>query len=176
MDAITAMSDSGPAYVFHLLEAFSAAGTAVGRPPDLAMTLVKQTVFGASKLALAPDADRAVLREQVTGPNGTTAATLSVLMNPENGLLFFCGAPLRRLGCAHGNWVSGSRQEDNATRLPDTPVLLNVAEPCCIHEMIYLSERSLDACLIRGRCTDPLFDRTPDRPSLTSPPPARLSN
>ncbi|KQU88157.1 pyrroline-5-carboxylate reductase [Ensifer sp. T173] len=86
MDAVTAMSGSGPAYVFHLLEAFSAAGVAAGLPEDLAMTLAKQTVFGAAKLALASGADPAVLREQVTSAHGTTAAALSVLMNPEVGL------------------------------------------------------------------------------------------
>lgn len=85
MDAVTAVSGSGPAYVFHLLEAFIAAGISVGLPPELAVTLVKQTVFGAAKLALAPEADPTALREQVTSPNGTTAAALSVLMNPRDG-------------------------------------------------------------------------------------------
>ena len=85
MDAVTAVSGSGPAYIFHLLEAFSAAGVSVGLPPDLAMTLVKQTVFGAAKLALAPEADPTALREQVTSPNGTTAAALSVLMDSQDG-------------------------------------------------------------------------------------------
>lgn len=87
MDAVTAVSGSGPAYIFHLLEAFSAAGVAVGLPPDLAMMLVKQTVFGAAKLALASEADPTALREQVTSPNGTTAAALAVLMNSQDGFL-----------------------------------------------------------------------------------------
>ena len=86
MDAVTAMSGSGPAYVFHLLEAFSAAGISAGLPPDLAVTLAKQTVFGAAKLALGPEADPALLRQQVTSPNGTTVAALTLLMNPVDGL------------------------------------------------------------------------------------------
>jgi len=86
MDAVTAVSGSGPAYVFHLIEAFSAAGISVGLPSDLAVLLAKQTVFGAAKLALAPETNPAVLRTQVTSPNGTTAAALSVLMNPQGGL------------------------------------------------------------------------------------------
>lgn len=86
MDAVTAISGSGPAYIFHLLEAFCAAGVSLGLPPDLAMTLVKQTVFGAAKLALAPEADPTALREQVTSPNGTTAAALLALMDPRDGL------------------------------------------------------------------------------------------
>ncbi|MGE0279118.1 MAG: pyrroline-5-carboxylate reductase [Rhizobiaceae bacterium] len=86
MDAVTAVSGSGPAYVFHLIEAFSAAGISIGLPPDLAMMLAKQTVFGAAKLALTPEADPAVLRAQVTSPNGTTAAALSVLMDLQDGL------------------------------------------------------------------------------------------
>ncbi|KSV64897.1 hypothetical protein N185_34485 [Sinorhizobium sp. GW3] len=87
MDAVTAVSGSGPAYVFHLLEAFAAGGVAAGLPPELAMTLVKQTVFGAAKLALAPEANPTVLREQVTSPNGTTAAALAVLMRSSDGFV-----------------------------------------------------------------------------------------
>jgi pyrroline-5-carboxylate reductase len=86
MDAVTAVSGSGPAYVFHLIEAFGAAGVAVGLPADIAMTLARQTVFGAAKMALAPDVDPAALRAQVTSPNGTTAAALSVLMDAQDGL------------------------------------------------------------------------------------------
>jgi pyrroline-5-carboxylate reductase len=86
MDAVTAVSGSGPAYVFLLLEAFAAAGISAGLPPELAMLLAKQTVFGAAKLALAQDANPTLLREQVTSPNGTTAAALAVLMRPSEGL------------------------------------------------------------------------------------------
>lgn len=91
MDAVTAVSGSGPAYVFYLLEAFSAAGASAGLPPELAMTLAKQTVFGAAKMAVDPNVDPSALRAQVTSPNGTTAAALSMLMDPDTGL-----APLMR--------------------------------------------------------------------------------
>jgi pyrroline-5-carboxylate reductase len=86
MDAVTAISGSGPAYVFYFLETFSAAARSMGLPDDLALTLAKQTVFGAAKMALEPDADPADLRVQVTSPNGTTAAALSVLMDVRHGL------------------------------------------------------------------------------------------
>lgn len=86
MDAVTAVSGSGPAYIFYLLEAFNVAGVAAGLPPDLAMTLAKQTLFGAAKMALDPQVDPSVLRAQVTSPNGTTAAALSVLMDADHGL------------------------------------------------------------------------------------------
>jgi len=80
MDAVTGLSGSGPAYVFHLVEAMAAAGEAAGLDPDLAMTLARQTVIGGGALLeaspLAPD----VLRQNVTSPGGTTAAALEVLM------------------------------------------------------------------------------------------------
>lgn len=85
MDAVTAVSGSGPAYVFHLIEALAAAGEAEGLPPDLAMRLARATVTGAGELAhRAPDS-AAELRIAVTSPGGTTAAALAVLMDPETG-------------------------------------------------------------------------------------------
>ncbi|MFT4165032.1 MAG: pyrroline-5-carboxylate reductase [Microlunatus sp.] len=86
MDAVTAVSGSGPAYIFHFLEALSAAGVSVGLPPKLSMTLAKQTVLGAAKMACSPDADPAILREQVTSPNGTTAAALDILMSDKENM------------------------------------------------------------------------------------------
>ncbi|WP_136651742.1 pyrroline-5-carboxylate reductase [Paracoccus aeridis] len=86
MDAVTAVSGSGPAYVFHLIEALAAAGRAEGLPRDLALDLARATVAGAGALAVAEDEDPAVLRENVTSPNGTTAAGLSVLMDEGGGL------------------------------------------------------------------------------------------
>jgi pyrroline-5-carboxylate reductase len=85
MDAVTAVSGSGPAYVFHLIETLAAAGTAQGLPKDMAMRLAKATVAGAG--ALAEDADEAPeqLRINVTSPGGTTAAALAVLMDADNG-------------------------------------------------------------------------------------------
>ena len=80
MDAVTGLSGSGPAYVFHLIEAMAAAGEAEGLAPDLAMALARGTVAGAGALAgrSAESAER--LRANVTSPGGTTAAGLEVLM------------------------------------------------------------------------------------------------
>jgi pyrroline-5-carboxylate reductase len=85
MDAVTAVSGSGPAYVFHLIEALAAAGVAEGLTPELAMRLAKATVGGAGELAERAEEDPSQLRVNVTSPNGTTAAALSVLMNNETG-------------------------------------------------------------------------------------------
>jgi pyrroline-5-carboxylate reductase len=86
MHAVTAVSGSGPAYVFHLIEALAAAGEAVGLPAELARRLARQTVAGSGELArLSPDAP-AKLRAAVTSPGGTTAAALQVLMAPGEGL------------------------------------------------------------------------------------------
>lgn len=85
MDAVTAVSGSGPAYVFHLIEALAAAGAAEGLPPALAMRLAKATVAGAGALAEASDEDPARLRINVTSPGGTTAAALKVLMDEGRG-------------------------------------------------------------------------------------------
>jgi pyrroline-5-carboxylate reductase len=85
MDAVTAVSGSGPAYVFHLIETLAAAGVAEGLPADMAMTLAKATVAGAGELALRAAEDPAQLRVNVTSPGGTTAAALAVLMDAETG-------------------------------------------------------------------------------------------
>ncbi len=85
MDAVTGVSGSGPAYVFHLIETLAAAGTAQGLPAELAMKLAKATVAGAGALAQADDADPSQLRINVTSPNGTTQAALEVLMDPGSG-------------------------------------------------------------------------------------------
>ena len=85
MDAVTAVSGSGPAYVFHLIETLAAAGAAEGLPADLAMKLAKATVGGAGQLAETAEEDPAQLRVNVTSPGGTTAAALNVLMDEETG-------------------------------------------------------------------------------------------
>ena len=85
MDAVTAVSGSGPAYVFLLIEALAAAGTRVGLAPDLALLLARATVAGAGELARQSPDSPARLRENVTSPGGTTRAALDVLMG-ENGL------------------------------------------------------------------------------------------
>mgnify|MGYP000945697760 FL=1 len=82
MDAVTALSGSGPAYIFHLIEILSEAGKSIGLPAALAQTLARQTVIGSAALAdKRSDIDAATLRQQVTSPGGTTAAALDVLMN-----------------------------------------------------------------------------------------------
>ncbi|MBM3606464.1 MAG: pyrroline-5-carboxylate reductase, partial [Alphaproteobacteria bacterium] len=86
MDAVTGLSGSGPAYVFHLIEALAAAGEAQGLSPALALELARVTVAGAGALAVDADEDPAVLRQNVTSPGGTTAAGLAVLMDPGTGL------------------------------------------------------------------------------------------
>lgn len=86
MDAVTALSGSGPAYVFHMIEAMAAAGEAQGLAPDLALALARATVAGAGALAVAGDEDPGRLRENVTSPGGTTAAGLAVLMDAARGL------------------------------------------------------------------------------------------
>lgn len=85
MDAVTAVSGSGPAYVFHLIEALAAAGEAEGLPAPLAMQLARATVTGAGELAHRAPETATQLRINVTSPAGTTAAALTVLMDPVTG-------------------------------------------------------------------------------------------
>lgn len=86
MDAVTAVSGSGPAYVFHLIEALAAAGVAQGLPEAMAMHLARATVTGAGELAHRAPETAAQLRINVTSPGGTTAAALAQLMDPASGL------------------------------------------------------------------------------------------
>jgi pyrroline-5-carboxylate reductase len=85
MDAVTAVSGSGPAYVFLLAEALAQAGVAAGLPKSLAEKLARETVAGSGELLHRSVLDAAALRANVTSPGGTTAAALDVLM-AENGL------------------------------------------------------------------------------------------
>lgn len=85
IDAVTGVSGSGPAYVFHLIETMAKAGETQGLPADMAMQLAKATVAGAGALAEAAAEDPAQLRVNVTSPGGTTAAALSVLMDEATG-------------------------------------------------------------------------------------------
>jgi len=80
MDAVTAVSGSGPAYVFLLAESLARAGAAAGLPADLAARLARATVAGAGELLHRSAFDAATLRQNVTSPGGTTAAALDVLM------------------------------------------------------------------------------------------------
>jgi pyrroline-5-carboxylate reductase len=94
LDAVTAVSGSGPAYVFLLAEALAQAGAAAGLPADLAERLARATVAGSGELLHRSPLDAATLRRNVTSPGGTTEAALGVLMD-EDGL-----APLMRQAVA----------------------------------------------------------------------------
>ncbi|MDG1171120.1 MAG: pyrroline-5-carboxylate reductase dimerization domain-containing protein, partial [Sulfitobacter sp.] len=85
IDAVTGVSGSGPAYVFHMIETMAAAGEAQCLPAELAMQLAKATVAGAGALAMQSDETPSELRVNVTSPNGTTQAALEVLMDAESG-------------------------------------------------------------------------------------------
>ena len=85
MDAVTAVSGSGPAYIFLLAEALTQAGAAAGLPAPLAQKLARETVAGSGELLHRSPLDAATLRENVTSPGGTTAAALAILMG-EDGL------------------------------------------------------------------------------------------
>jgi pyrroline-5-carboxylate reductase len=80
IDAVTAVSGSGPAYVFYLVECMAEAGRKLGLPADLAMRLARATVSGAGELLHQSPDTPSVLRKNVTSPGGTTAAALDVLM------------------------------------------------------------------------------------------------
>ncbi|MFQ5644042.1 MAG: pyrroline-5-carboxylate reductase [Thiogranum sp.] len=79
MDAVTALSGSGPAYIFLLIEALQESGTALGLDEKTARLLALQTAFGAAKMALESSEDAAILRRRVTSPGGTTEKALAVL-------------------------------------------------------------------------------------------------
>jgi pyrroline-5-carboxylate reductase len=83
LDPVTAVSGSGPAYVFLLVELLERAGVAEGIPPETARMLARQTIIGAGALLAASPEDAAALRVAVTSPKGTTQAALDVLMAPE---------------------------------------------------------------------------------------------
>jgi pyrroline-5-carboxylate reductase len=83
MDAVTAVSGSGPAYVFLLAEELARAGVEAGLPAELATKLARETVAGSGELLHRSEQDSATLRQNVTSPGGTTAAALDVLMGKD---------------------------------------------------------------------------------------------
>lgn len=85
IDAVTAVSGSGPAYVFHLIETMAAAGESQGLSAEMSLKLARATVAGAGALAMADDTSPAQLRINVTSPGGTTQAALEVLMDERSG-------------------------------------------------------------------------------------------
>ncbi len=95
IDAVTGVSGSGPAYVFHLIETLAAAGEAEGLDPAIAMQLAKATVSGAGALAMVAEESPEQLRINVTSPNGTTQAALEVLMDVENGFPALLGRAVK---------------------------------------------------------------------------------
>lgn len=94
MDAVTAVSGSGPAYFFWLVERMAEAGVAEGLAPKVAARLAKQTALGAAELMLRSDASPEELRRRVTSPNGTTEAAMEVLA--ERGAAEAWTAAIRR--------------------------------------------------------------------------------
>lgn len=98
IDAVTAISGSGPAYVFHLVEALQAGAQALGLAEETSRQLAVQTIIGAAAMLAEPNGEAAELRRNVTSPGGTTEAALDVLMG-ENGL----GELMRRATQAAAN-------------------------------------------------------------------------
>ena len=96
IDAVTAVSGSGPAYVFHLVECLAAAGKAAGLPADIAERLARATIEGAGELLHQSPLSPATLRQNVTSPAGTTAAGWSVLMGPLEPLVVETVAAAKR--------------------------------------------------------------------------------
>jgi pyrroline-5-carboxylate reductase len=89
LDAVTAVSGSGPAYVFHLVECLAAAGVQQGLPEDVANLLARRTIEGAGALLGQSASSPADLRASVTSPGGTTEAALEILMeNRRTEMLF----------------------------------------------------------------------------------------
>jgi pyrroline-5-carboxylate reductase len=95
MHAVTALSGSGPAYVFAMAEAMTSAGEKLGLPSDMAKKLALGTIAGAGRLMLESGTEPATLREQVTSPNGTTYAGLQVLQQTPEGLQDLIDATLK---------------------------------------------------------------------------------
>ncbi len=91
IDAVTAVSGSGPAYVFHLIETMAAAGEAEGLPADVACKLARATVCGAGELAFQSVDTAGTIADQRHLPGGTTAAALGVLVDADTGFRRCCG-------------------------------------------------------------------------------------
>jgi len=110
MDAVTAVSGSGPAYVFLLAECLAEAGTKAGLPTALASQLARETIIGASLLMRASPTPACDLRRQVTSPGGTTAAAIEVLDAPD-GLRQILGDAVRK--AAHRSRELGKATSQN---------------------------------------------------------------
>lgn len=108
LDAVTALSGSGPAYFFYVMEAMEGAAEKLGLPADVARLLTVQTAFGAAKLALEIEEDPRVLRERVTSPGGTTERAVQSLREGDLPALFE-----RALRAAHERSIELARQLEN---------------------------------------------------------------
>ena len=106
LTVVTGVSGSGPAYVFHMIEALAAAGEAEGLTPALAMQLARATVAGAGALAMESGESAEQLRINVTSPNGTTQAGLEVLMSDEAGLGELMGRTVAAAAARSREWGS----------------------------------------------------------------------
>ena len=95
MDAVTGLSGSGPAYVFHMVEAMAEAGVEAGLSAELAMSLARSTVAGSGALLKENNVPVSILRENVTSPGGTTAAALEVLMGTRGLTQLMCETVIR---------------------------------------------------------------------------------
>ncbi len=115
-DAVTAVSGSGPAYVFRFIEALAEAAEAAGLSADIALGLAVDTVAGAAELARATKTHPAVLREQVTSPNGTTAAGLRML--DGDGLLTSLLRTTVKAAADRSRALAAAAEEEAASRLP----------------------------------------------------------
>ena len=113
MDAVTAVSGSGPAYVFLLAEELARAGVEAGLPAELATKLARATVAGSGELLHRSELDAATLRQNVTSPGGTTAAALEVLM-AQDGF----GPLLTRAVAAATQAVEGTGEVVSFSRSP----------------------------------------------------------
>ena len=85
IDVVTAISGSGPAYIFNFAEILIGVGNDLGIPEEITKTIVLQTIVGAGLLAIDSNKSPSMLREDVTSPNGTTQAALNILMDKKNG-------------------------------------------------------------------------------------------
>jgi pyrroline-5-carboxylate reductase len=102
LDAVTAVSGSGPAYFFLLIEAMTAAGEKLGLPREIAEQLTLQTALGAARMAVASDVDAAELRRRVTSPAGTTEAAIKSFQ--ANGFEAMVEQALGAAATAPPNW------------------------------------------------------------------------
>ncbi|MDW8468162.1 MAG: pyrroline-5-carboxylate reductase [Burkholderiales bacterium] len=109
MDAVTAVSGSGPAYVFWLIEQLAAAGEALGLAAETARTLALETVLGAAKLAAQSGEPPELLRARVTSKGGTTEAALAVFDQERLGERFFAAV---RAACARGDELGRALDRD----------------------------------------------------------------